>query len=836
VNVLANDFDVDSGDTKTVVALNTSGLKGTAVIASDGSEIVYTPHQGLRAGQTGNDTFSYTMQDAAGARSTATVSMTVVGENDAPIAVANAVTLTEDAAAATIAVLANDTDADIGDTKQVVSVDGSNLLGTATINANRSGIVYSVGNAFQHLLTGQAATETFSYTMRDAAGETSSATVTVTITGTTDGTRAVTDTVSAAEDGGPISIAVLANDFSDVNPGGALSVSYVDGRGYYSAVRLGFFDGTHQLIGFSPGFPRMLGQASIAPDGQHVLYTPLQSLNQGEVGVDQFLYGIIGSDGTGSGNAVSITVTGVNDAPSAFADSATTVADAGPIVIDVLANDTDPDTRIDPPEPPAADGPFSELIFIPTPADIPDTKTVIGVDGTGLQGSVAVAAGGGGVVYTVGGALLNLAYGATASETFSYTMRDGAGAASSASVVVTVHGTNHAPVAAADSAAISEDGSPIIIDVLANDADPDSGSGDSVRLDSVNPASLLGAAGVVGQRIEYSPGAGFQYLQAGATALDTFSYTITDSHGLSSTGTVAVMVTGANDAPVAAADQVNVSEDASPLVIAVLANDDDPDSNDTLTIESVNVAGLQGSVAISGGSDLVYTVGSGFQSLLTGQTGIDSFSYTIVDSAGARSTASVSITVVGANEPVIVVNPPPPPAGAILGTVGDNILNGTATANVMYGLDGDDELFGNAGADTLFGGNGDDNLEGGDGNDILSGGAGRDDLTGDAGADIFRYYLTADSILSGFDRIRDFSAAEGDKIDLSAIDANHVLGGNNEFVVSSSFTGVAGQLTTGLVGGTLMVQGDVNGDRVADIAIEVRFSSGATLNPADFIL
>lgn len=95
-------------------------------------------------------------------------------------------------------------------------------------------------------------------------------------------------------------------------------------------------------------------------------------------------------------------------------------------------------------------------------------------------------------------------------------------------------------------------------------------------------------------------------------------------------------------------------------------------------------------------------------------------------------------------------------------------------------------------------------------------------MTGDLGADVFRFCLATESTLAGFDTIRDFSAGEGDRIDLSLIDANSVLAGNNEFVWSSVFTGSAGQLTIGATTGGYLVQGDVNGDAIADLAFEVR--------------
>lgn len=127
-------------------------------------------------------------------------------------------------------------------------------------------------------------------------------------------------------------------------------------------------------------------------------------------------------------------------------------------------------------------------------------------------------------------------------------------------------------------------------------------------------------------------------------------------------------------------------------------------------------------------------------------------------------------------------------------------------------------------------------LRGGAGNDILNGGAGGDDLTGDLGADVFRFYLASESTPIDFGTIRDFSAEEGDRIDLSLIDANTVLAGNNEFIWSSAFTGSAGQFTVGTSAGSYLVQGDVNGDAIADLAFEVRLHSDMVpLAAADFL-
>ena len=79
-------------------------------------------------------------------------------------------------------------------------------------------------------------------------------------------------------------------------------------------------------------------------------------------------------------------------------------------------------------------------------------------------------------------------------------------------------------------------------------------------------------------------------------------------------------------------------------------------------------------------------------------------------------------------------------------------------------------LKGGKGADTLTGGALGDIINGMQGDDILIGNGGADNLTGGTGADTFKYSAFSDSVAStGIDRITDFNAAQGDKVDLTAL-------------------------------------------------------------------
>jgi hypothetical protein len=130
-----------------------------------------------------------------------------------------------------------------------------------------------------------------------------------------------------------------------------------------------------------------------------------------------------------------------------------------------------------------------------------------------------------------------------------------------------------------------------------------------------------------------------------------------------------------------------------------------------------------------------------------------------------------------------------------------------------------DTLSGGAFNDALLGGDRADTLSGGDGTDTLSGGKGDDFLNGGSGADRFVFGSAGESKPGDPDRI---SGLEGiDVIDLSGVDANTLIGGNQAFVLAAGFTGVAGQLIRVFDSGAnrTLFQGDTNGDGAADLAI-----------------
>jgi Ca2+-binding RTX toxin-like protein len=173
-------------------------------------------------------------------------------------------------------------------------------------------------------------------------------------------------------------------------------------------------------------------------------------------------------------------------------------------------------------------------------------------------------------------------------------------------------------------------------------------------------------------------------------------------------------------------------------------------------------------------------------------------------------------------------------AGVVVDLSTGKGVGGEAHGDTLAGIE---NLSGSQGNDQLTGTSGANVLQGWAGNDVLIGGRGADTLTGGAGADRFVYIGTVHSpVGAGADRITDFSHAQGDRIDISAIDANTVGAGNQAFslIGGALYTGVAGQLRFSVVGGVTTVAGDINGDKVSDFHIQL--TGAMALAAADFVL
>jgi len=318
-----------------------------------------------------------------------------------------------------------------------------------------------------------------------------------------------------------------------------------------------------------------------------------------------------------------------NAAPVAADDQLTLAEDAGAsdVTATLVANDSD------------ADG---------------EPLRITSVQSVSAQGASVTLSTTGQVSYDPGTIFAGLEAGQTATDSFTYTITDEFGATSTATATVTITGVtqNTAPVAVDDSLTLAEDAGATDVtgQLIGNDSDPD---GDGFLITGVQAVSAQGAAVTLAAdgTVTYDAGAIFADLEAGQTATDSFTYTITDSNGVSSTATATVTITGVtpNTAPVAGNDKLTVAEDAGPTEVTsiLLANDSDADG-DALTVSAVQaVSGKGATVTLSPDGKVSYDPGNVFSWLEEGQKATDTFTYTVTDAAGATSTATATVTITG---------------------------------------------------------------------------------------------------------------------------------------------------------------------------------------------
>ena len=687
--VLANDVDPDASDVLTVTTAAGSSvdpvspaavtLPSGAILTMHADGTYYYDPNGqfdhLAVGESATDSFTYTADDGHGGTDTATVTVTINGANDAPVAADDTGTVGEDDVLAVTSngVLTNDTDPDASDVLSVAAVNGTpvdatsglvqvTLASGAIVSMSAAGTYsYDTNGAFEGLAVGESTTDSFTYTVSDGNGGTDTATVTITINGANDAPDAVNDDYATTEGSGLSVIAangVLANDV-DVDNGATLTVSEVGG----TAV--------------TPGIPALVLLPSGAflamnSDGSYS-YNPFGAFNDlsaGQTATDSFTYTVTDEHGATDTATVTITVTGTNDAPSA-ADDTGSVGEDGVLTVaanGVLSNDSDPDAN-----------------------DVLSVSAVEGaaVDpGTGVaqvtlaSGAIVTMNADGSYSYDTNNAFDSLAVGQSTTDSFTYTVDDGNGGTDTATVTITINGANDAPVAADDAASVSEDGVLNVAanGVLSNDSDPDNG-------DSFTVSAVQGSAANLGVPVTLASGAlltmnedgsydydtngQFESLAVGETATDSFTYTILDSNGATDTATVTITINGANDAPVAGDDAATVGEDDILTVSSngVLTNDADPDASDVLSVSAVEGAPVDGGtglvmVTLASGAEVTmnadgtysYNTNGAFDSLAVGESTTDSFTYTVSDGNGGTDTATVTLTIQGANDAPDAVN------------------------------------------------------------------------------------------------------------------------------------------------------------------------------------
>lgn len=721
-NVLANDTDPDAGDTKAVTAVSfgaTNGTLGTGLAGAYGSLVLnaggsytYTINESSAAVQalrlstnTLTEAYSYTMRDSAGATSTATLTITIHGANDAPVLAAQTANQAANTGALfTLTLPANTfTDIDTGDM----------LTYTATA-AN--------GSPLPSWLTFNGSTRTFSGTPASA----NIGTLGVRVTATDAGGLSASENFNVVVTAAPVTVSLFSASSTpaqtNLNDGSQLELGVkflssaagqVNGIRFYRSIgdtgqnvvslwtsagaqlATATFTNTSatgwQTVTFSAPVsitPNTTYVASYHTTGTYVatnnffnnavtsgVLTAPSSASSGGNGVYRYggtaTTGIFPNATFSAANyfadVVFVAASSSNTQPTAVADTGDATERGGTnngtggstATGNVVTNDTDPDAG--------------------------DTKTVtalsfgstVGTLGTALAGAFGslVLAANGAYTYTVNEnsasvQALRLSTN-TLTEIYSYTMRDTAGATSSANLTITVHGANDAPVVAvqtADQAAVV--GAPFSL-TLAAGTFTDVDTGDTLTYAATTssgaslPSWLTFNAGT--RTFTGTPGAG----NVGTLVVQV---TGTDAGGLVANDTFNIAVsTTPNTAPTAVADSGDATErggiangsGGSTATGNVLTNDTDPNAGDSKTVTAIRfgatagtlgtgLAGAYGSLVQNANGTYSYTINeanAAVQALrLSTNTLSEVYTYTMRDTAGATSSANLTITVHGAND------------------------------------------------------------------------------------------------------------------------------------------------------------------------------------------
>ncbi|WP_284308090.1 Ig-like domain-containing protein, partial [Hydrogenophaga electricum] len=341
--------DIDpNGDSLSVSAVNGSaanvnaavaGSWGTLTLRPDGS-YTYVPNaaaQALAAGESRDDVFTYTVKDAAGLTATTTLTITVNGLNDAPVAENDRQVIPPNETA-TGNVLDNDSDPD-GDPLTVVGIE-VDTDGDGTPETYLPGTPIVIPNVGT-LEIGEDGSYTFepedgfegpvppvTYTVSDPDGATDTGTLILVVDASNDPPAAYDDHVTGQEDQ-PVSFDPRTNDLDP--EGDPLTIKEINGQPIDPSTPVTIFD---PADGTTP-----IGVITMNPDGS-LTFTPeenFNSLTPIPVG-----YTVSDPDGETSNAVIHIIIRPVNDPPVAVDDVRTTVPDA-PVSGNVLTNDSDVD-------------------------------------------------------------------------------------------------------------------------------------------------------------------------------------------------------------------------------------------------------------------------------------------------------------------------------------------------------------------------------------------------------------------------------------------------------------------------------------------------------------
>jgi VCBS repeat-containing protein len=717
--LLAGDIDPDTGETAQLVitSIDTLGLAGAATL--NAGSVTYGPNgqfTQLAAGETATDSLTYTITDPHGATSMATVTVSITGTNDTPVARDDGLATTNMASLNANLFADNgsgiDSDVDTGDSFEVSAVNGVpgnvdsqiTLTSGALLTVNANGAVnYDPNGAFA-LAPGATDTDNFTYTIADGIGATASATVTINLTGNrapvaqNDDYR--THPADGFEAGDNQAFDSLNQDAVAIGNNRFARFRYGEGRFFYEVI-----DEANQPVSaevelpFSPRRENL--NWGVFPLQDNEVYLVLVSNQEGDrlgpgdrlpseislaiVDIDantsssEFtVRSYFWSDRGGSlGNLQFAPINGGRIAIQSSRSTSTSISDLHVDVVNRLAVEqvvSEPCLNRNFCQGTLLSNRTNVVSVLNDEAGIFKSHYVVFGFNEGFEpfrtqfewptfmecqtrGTRSVLDLSDRPVNYLGANCVRFPTGELPEEYSA--CADGCWARLSDGLFQIV--TENAPIPANES---------LLLDVLQNDSDPD---GDALTLASVHAAALgdqlagvasettgNGAAiSISNNQVRYDPsGAAFaRALAQDQTTEDRFFYTVSDGQ-LTDEAEVTVVMTGVNDPPTLAPISTTINEDGpntnlSGLVFGAALSD--PDNGDTHVVTSVNRTGTVGTVVNS--DELVrYDPNGQFESLALGANAQDQFGVTIADAAGATASATVTVTIEGANDAPSAVN------------------------------------------------------------------------------------------------------------------------------------------------------------------------------------
>lgn len=364
-----------------------------------------------------------------------------------------------------------------------------------------------------------------------------------------------------------------------------------------------------------------------------------------------------------------------------FADQIVVVNDAPPVASNAAASENEDATSIQILLT-ASDSDGSVVSYKLT--DLPDHGTLYTDPGLTQVAQTGIAYGGSSLnLYFVPA----LDFNGTASFHFTATDNLGATTAAPGTATITVTPVNDPPVANNDIASVSEDGPPTVVDVLANDSDPD--AGDSKSISALDTSGTAGTVTLAADHltVSYDPGIVFQYLATGETVTDTFHYTVADKALATDQGAVTVTIHGANDAPTGVGiDNAKILENVPGAIVGTLLVAD-PDTNDahTFTVSDSRFAVENGQLRLKDGISLDFETESSIDLTVTAK-----------DPGGLGATSHVILSVQDDPTDFIQISSLDGKSGSVLTGVrfDDNAGRSVAGAGDINGDGFDDVIIG----------------------------------------------------------------------------------------------------------------------------------------------